>query len=98
MPYSIDIDPRAIKDIQLAIDYYDEQQIGLGEKFEKALNQQLLLIEKNPYFQVRYDDIHCLPLKKFQYMVHFTINEESKTVTVRAIFHTSLSPKIWKKR
>lgn len=33
MTYTIYIDNRAIIDIQKAIDYYDEQQVGLGEIF-----------------------------------------------------------------
>jgi len=35
MPYEIFIEPLALQDIQKAIDYYDEQQIGLGDTFEK---------------------------------------------------------------
>ena len=46
MVYSVEIDPRAIRDIQEAIDFYDEQQPGLGKKFEDIINQQLLALEK----------------------------------------------------
>ena len=98
MAYTVFIDPRAIWDIQEAIDYYDEQQAGLGKKFESALNNQLLTLEKNPFFQVRYDEVRCLPLKKFPYMLHFTINEQEKLVVVRALFNTARNPKVWKNR
>ncbi|MEQ9164671.1 MAG: hypothetical protein RLO12_00320 [Fulvivirga sp.] len=63
MAYSIVIEPAAIQDIQQAIDYYDEQQIGLSKKFEASLNKQLVSLAKNPFYQVRYDNVHCLPLK-----------------------------------
>jgi toxin ParE1/3/4 len=98
MAYALEIDLRAIRDIQEAINYYDEQQSGLGRKFENELNKHLLTLEKNPFFHVRYDDVHCLPLKKFPFMVHFTIDEENNRVTVRAVLHTSRDPQIWKKR
>ena len=98
MAYTIIIEPIALKDIQKAIDYYDEQLIGLGAKFEAALNQHLISLEKNPFFQLRYDQVHCLPVKKYSYMIHFTINEIDKTLTVRAVFHTSQDPNKWKKR
>ena len=88
--YSIVIEPVALQDIQQGIDYYDAQHIGLGEKFEAAVNKHLISIEKNPFFQVRYDNVHCMPVKKYPYMIHFTINEADKVVTVRAVFHTSL--------
>jgi|GEM_PF-2553306 len=63
MAYTAVIDPRAMQDVQKAIEYYDEQQPGLGEEFENQLNEHLLLLEKNPFFQIRYDDIHCLPFE-----------------------------------
>lgn len=98
MAFGIFIDPAALLDIQKAIDYYNEQQDGLGKKFESALNQHLVSLEKNPFFQVRYDQVHCLPVKKYPYMIHFTINETDKTLTDRAVFHTSKNPDNWKGR
>lgn len=98
MAFRIIIDPDAIHDIQGIINYYDEQQTGLGEKFESVLNKHLLTLHKNPFFQIRYDDVHCLPLKKFPFMVHFTIHEADKLVIIRAVFHTSINPENWKKR
>jgi hypothetical protein len=52
--YQVVVEPTAIKDIQQAIDYYDEQQIGLGEKFEESLNAHFVSLETNPFFQIRY--------------------------------------------
>jgi hypothetical protein len=46
MSFTLVIDPRAIRDIQEAIDCYDEQQAGLGARFEAALNKPLLTLEK----------------------------------------------------
>ncbi len=98
MAFTLVIDPRAIRDIQEAIDYYDEQQAGLGKRFEAVLNKHLLTLAKTPLFHIRYDDVRCLPVKKFPYMVHFTVDETQQVVTVRAVFHTSRDPKNWKKR
>lgn len=67
MLFEIIIDPRAIQDIQDAINYYDEKQIGLGEKFLNALDKHLHTLEKNPFFNIRYDEVRCLPFKKFPY-------------------------------
>ena len=98
MAFTAVIDPRAMQDVQEAIEYYDEKQPGLGEEFEHHLNEHLQLIEKNPFFQVRYDDIHCLPLKRFPYMIHYTIQEDQQIVTVQAVLNTFRSPRIWKSR
>lgn len=93
MTYTVVIDNKALQDAQEAIDYYEEQQAGLGERFEKELNQQITLLEKNPFFRIRYDQIRCLPLNKFPYMIHFTIDEPAKTISVMAVFHTAQNPK-----
>lgn len=98
MAFSILLDPRAIEDIQESIDYYEEQETGLGKRFEKHLDKHLSVLKENPFFQVRYDDVHCLPLNKFPHMIHYTINEEEKVVIVRAVFHTAMDPDNWKRR
>jgi len=98
MAFSTVIDPRAMQDIQQAIDFYENQQPGIGKHFEEILNQDLLMLQQNPFFQVRYENVHCLPLKKYPYMIHFTVDEKEQLITVRAVLNTSRNPKIWKSR
>ena len=98
MIYRIVIEPIAIEDMQQAIDYYDKQQIGLGKKFENTLNKHLISLQKNPFFRIRYDNVRCLPIKKYPYMIHFTVQEEAKTIIIRAVFNTYRNPDIWKDR
>jgi len=57
----------------------------------------LLLLEVNPYFQIRYDHIHCLPLKTFPYMIHFEIDNKKFVVTVVAVLFTGVSTEKWKR-
>lgn len=71
MNFDVVISASALQDVQDAVDYYDEQSIGLGEKFEAELNEFLIALEYNPFFQNRYDSVRCLPLKKFPFMVHY---------------------------
>jgi toxin ParE1/3/4 len=98
MPFKTVLDARAIQDIQQAIDYYEEQEPGLGEQFENFVHDCLITLEQNPFYQKRYDSIHCLPLKKYPYMIHFTIDEKVQLITVLAVFNTARNPKIWKDR
>lgn len=98
MKYSIIIEENALQDIQDAIDYYDEQQFGLGEKFENNIHRSIMAMAKNPFYQVRYDQIRCFPLKKFPYMIHFELQATDCVVRIIAVFHTSQSPKKWHKR
>lgn len=98
MAFRIKIEPEARVDIQSAIDWYNEQKKGLGKRFFKETQTALKVLSQNPFYQKRYENVYCFPLKKFPYLIHFTINEENRVVIIRAIFHTSLNPKGWKNR
>ncbi|OFY88671.1 MAG: hypothetical protein A3K10_16910 [Bacteroidetes bacterium RIFCSPLOWO2_12_FULL_31_6] len=98
MAFKIKIEPDARIDIQEAIDWYNKQQKGLGKKFHTAVLSHFDSLKKNPHFEIRYDFVNCLPLKKFPFMIHFTVDEVNQIVAVRAVFHTSLNPDKWSKR
>ncbi len=98
MTYKIKTEPEAHEDIQEGIDWYNKQLPGLGRKFHSEVKAYIKKLKINPFFQVRYDDVRCLPIIKYPYMIHFTINEEEKIVTIKAIFNTSKDPQNWKDR
>ena len=78
MAFTLFVDPRALDDIQGAIDYYDSVQIGLGTRFETILNAYFQTLKSAPHFQKRYGPVRCLPLKTFPYMVHYSIDDAKK--------------------
>jgi len=98
MGFKIKAEPEAHDDIQDGIDWYNKQQPGLGRKFHTEVKTYIKKLKTNPFFQVRYDDVHCFPLKRFPYMIHFTINETDKIVTIKAVFATKDDPEKWIKR
>ena len=98
MSFTIKIEPEALEDIQESIDWYNEQQPGLGHEFHSDVKATFKKIKSNPYFQVRYDNVRCIPMKKYPFMVHFTVDDKNKTVVVRAIFNSSRDPDIWEER
>ena len=94
MPYILKYGEQVEFDIKEAIIWYQEQQKGISKTFLAELKNHFKMIEKRPMaFAIRYDEIRCLPLKKFPFMIHYRIKEESKTVLIEAIFHTSMKPK-----
>ena len=98
MKYKIQIESEVRQDIQEGIDWYNEQQRGLGRKFHAAIKEAFRGLRTNPFFQIRYDDVRCVPLRKYPYMIHFTIDENNKTIAVIAVFNTSRNPQMWKGR
>lgn len=95
MSYEIFLEEHAIADIHQAIDFYDSQQIGLGKKFEAEVDKHISYLHKNPFFQIRYSNVRCLPLRKFPFLIHYTVDEKNKMVSVISILNTSQDPKKW---
>lgn len=90
--YAIIADPRVKDDLKEAKDYLNAKRKGYSNKFLAEYRETLLYLQQNPFFQGRYKDVHCLPLKTFKYMLHFKIDEDSKTVHIFAVLSTYLNP------
>jgi mRNA-degrading endonuclease RelE of RelBE toxin-antitoxin system len=97
--YKIQIDEEALKDIQNATDWYNGQEQGLGTRFQKQTKSQINALKKNaPLYAKRYADVRCMVIRKFPFMVHYTLNSKPLLVEVFAVIHTSRNPKIWEER
>jgi len=89
----------ASKDIRSAAKWYNERSKGLGQRFVLVVKEEVRFICHNPYaFEVRYDNVRTIPLKKFPYMLHYYVNEAEKEIVVIAVLHTSRNPDIWSER
>ena len=97
MIYKVVIEPRAILDIQDAIDYYDSKQIGLGEYFYQVVDEHIETLTKTPFFQIRYKDYHGFPVHKFPFILLYFIDEKLKTIYIVSVFNTSLNPEKYPK-
>ena len=92
--YKIRIEQRALDDIQHAFEYYEKQQAGLGVRFNQSVFHSFEALNKNPFYQVRYDNFRCLPIKKFPYMIHYEVDEANEAVVVYAVINTLLNPEM----
>jgi len=73
MSYKINIEPVAHIDIQAGISWYNSKQNGLGKRFHKEVTDYIKALKTNPFYEIKYDSIRCLPLKIFPYTIHFSI-------------------------
>ena len=90
--YEVVFAERFNEDIREARKWYNKQQIGLGKKFYAEVKSSLEAIRKTPKFQIRYDNVRCLPLKIYPFMIHFTVDEKQKIILIAACIHCSLNP------
>ena len=89
--------PLASEDVREAARWYDKQQNGLGKKFTAEVREKVHFIRQNPKASnIRYDEVRSAVLNVFPFMVHYTIDENNKTIIVSAVLHTSRNPDIWK--
>jgi hypothetical protein len=97
--FQINIEPEVLDDLQNAIDYYDSKKEGLGEIFLGMIDKHFELL-KDHYlsFAVRYDDIRCLPVKKFPYTIHYRVLSSQKIVSIKAVFCSFEDPDKWEER
>ncbi len=92
MAFELIIDYRADLEIDQAIEYHQAKSNNKALRLFNAIQEAYDVLRKNPFFENRYAHIHCLPILKFHYMLHFTINEPSKTVYIHALINTNKNP------
>jgi uncharacterized protein (DUF1697 family) len=91
--HTIKFAPQSLEDIAEAVEYYNEQRFGLGNKFLLDFDKVYKAIQQNPFFaSVKYDNIHCAAFKKFPFSVHYEIDESNKTILIVAVFNTWREP------
>ena len=98
MVFKIVITYKAHIDILAGIEWYNKQSPDLGKRFYQILQKKYKTLRQNPFFQIRYDDVRCLPLEKFPYMIHFVFEEERKRVVIIGVICTHRDPGNWKER
>ena len=90
--YSITADIRVKDDLLEAKDFFNSRRKGLGLKFLADYRNSLSKLKVNPFYEIRYNTIRCLPFETFQFMFHFTIDEVNNTVLVLAVISTHKDP------
>lgn len=96
--YKVQIDLDGLNDIEEVSDWYNNKLAGLGNRFSKQVKNQINSLKSNPLtYAVRYANVRCMLVKKFPFLVHFSVDEKQKVVEIFAVLHTSISPKIWER-
>ena len=90
--FKIKILPRAKEEITEICCYYDSKSVGFGKIFYKILKEHISTLKNIPFFENRYNIIRVLPLKKFPYSIHFSIDEYEKIIFIKAIISDYQNP------
>lgn len=87
--YEIVFSSFALRDLEEAIEYYNQLSFALGNKFITDFNVAYKSILLNPLFaSVKYDNVRCAGFKRFPFSIHYTLNKRNRIVTIVAVFNT----------
>jgi toxin ParE1/3/4 len=93
MSYSILVTPTATNDIAVAIEYYNALSADLGYRFADLVAIYFERIAILPSASaVRYKNVRCKPMKRFPYLITFTIDEDNHSVSILRVFNTYQEP------
>lgn len=91
--FKVIVNDHVVDEIQEAVDFYKEKQKSLGKRFYKSAKKTIKALENDALiYQIKYNDVRCVKIKKFPYLVHYKINQKSNTVIVYALICTYRNP------
>jgi len=89
--------PEAGLDLIETRDWYERQQLGLGEAFANSVDETLDRIEAMPQmYAVVFRVMRRVKLRRFPYLVYYRVSSE--LIEVIAVLHGSRDPKLWQER
>ena len=93
MGFSVKISSLAQKDLLESSEWYDEQTLGLGERFAEMIYGSINTIAKDPliYKKVKFN-IREFIVDQFPYLIVYEYKND--VVNILRIFHTSRNPKL----
>ncbi|MEZ2230493.1 MULTISPECIES: type II toxin-antitoxin system RelE/ParE family toxin [unclassified Microcoleus] len=97
MNYALVFRPEVREELDEAYNWYESQQVGLGDDFLDSVDETLNRICQMPEsYPVVYRDVRRSVVRRFPYAVYYRI--VSSRVIVTAIFHSRRDPKAWQVR
>jgi plasmid stabilization system protein ParE len=89
--------PEAQNEFDEAVDWYENQQPGLGADLLAAVREAIDQIRTSPRLHaIVHKEARMAIVPRFPYAVFYRIAPNS--IVVISVFHTSRSPKIWRRR
>ena len=92
MEYKLIVRPLAEQDLKEAMNWYNLEVEGLGNKFIGYVDRKLAQIALNPLqYQIRYKNLRTTLVEKFPYNIHFTVSDNN--IIIHSFYHASRNPK-----
>jgi plasmid stabilization system protein ParE len=77
-----------------ACDWFNQQQVGLGDRFRYDVRDAVLLISKAPLlFPVELEDVRRYVMNRFSYTLRYVVRGE--VIWILAVSHQHRRPDYW---
>lgn len=97
MNFKVVVTPVAKQNIEDATAYYKEKvSAAIAKSFIEEYRKTFIEIQKTLYFRYYFLHFRGKPMKKFPFIVFYTIDEINKVIFIKAVFHTSQNDEKYK--
>jgi len=80
-----------MQDVQRSVDYYNDQQKGLGRRFAKSTYDFIKKIANMPQAaSISHNDVRYKVMNDFPFVITYRFDD--KTVYITRVFNTNLDP------
>jgi plasmid stabilization system protein ParE len=84
---------KAQREIAESWNWYEDRQLGLGDRFLNEIAEHIRKIEQTPIkFPIRFKSYRETPVPVFPFLIIYRINEKKKIIRIVSVFHTSRNP------
>jgi plasmid stabilization system protein ParE len=93
MTYALELSPKAEKELYEVWKWYEDEQPGLGERFEREFFRKIDLILKNPLHYTLKKGLHEARTDTFPYLLIYKLSKKKNMVIIVSVFHMKRHPK-----
>ena len=91
--FKLVLSDRAKQELLQAYNWYEDQQLGLGDRFRATALDRINKILQNPeLFSTKHGLFREVRVAVFPYVIVYKINKKKKRIVITSVFHTSLNP------
>lgn len=90
MGYRLMVNDRMEEDLTDAVEYYLQISPLIAAQFADTLVTAYTLLSVSPYFTARCDGVRHLPMKRFPYTLHYTVDERNHQVRLLGLLYTGI--------
>ena len=94
MDFKLEISIKARKELLDAIDWYEQKQTGLGDRFASVVIGQINQINSSPFLYTQRNKHHReVKVNQFPYLIVYSVSKKKNMILIVSIFHSSRSTK-----